>query len=133
MIKNPLIYLQRITDPAILRANFESLTRYFDSNGQFDGFRCVEFEVTQNVANGKISHKLGFIPKDVIITSLIAPSGAKLVLNHGLFSTSEIDITVSGLTAGQTLKCRLFLGTNKSCTPQLSIAETDTQEFKSKL
>lgn len=117
----------------LLRRNFQSLRDYFDKNGQLDGFVHIEFEVTENQTNFKIKHGLGLVPKDVIVTRLISPSSAaKLVLNHGKFSDTEIDVTVSGLTSGESMKCRMFVGSYKGSQNSVALSENDSQEVKGK-
>ena len=126
MIKNPIFAIKEIGD-LVMRRNFQELRDYFDKNGQLDGFVLLEFEVTQNQTNFKINHGLNTIPKDVIATRVVAPSAALLVLNHGKFTNEQIDITVSGLASGESLKARLFVGNFKGIATTVSLAETDKQ------
>lgn len=126
MIRNPILAIKEIGD-LVLRRNFQELRNYFDQNGQLDGFVLLEFEVTQNQTNLKINHGLGLIPKDVFPTRVIAPSAAGLILNFGKFTVDAIDITVTGLAAGESLKARLFAGTFKGTNSTVALAETDKQ------
>lgn len=126
MVKNPILAIKEIGD-LVIRRNFQELRDYFDKNGQLDDFKLVEFEVTQNQNNLKINHGLSTIPKDVFATRVIAPSAAGLILNHGKFSSEAIDITVTGLSSGETLKARLFVGTFKGTTSQVIIDESAKQ------
>lgn len=126
MIRNPILAIKEIGD-LVIRKNFQSLVDYFDLNGQLDGFKHLEFEVTSNQTNLKINHGLGLVPKDVLVTRLICPSAAQLDLNFGQFSTDSIDITVSGLAAGETLKCRMFVGSYKGSQTNVTLNETDKQ------
>lgn len=129
-MSTPKLFLaiKEIADNTI-RKNFQAIQDFLGDSGQLNGFVFLEFEVTKNEANYKIAHSLGSAPKDVIVTRLIAPAAARLVLNHGKFTTSQIDATISGLTSGQSLKCRMLVGTYPGNTNSTAIAETDTQEI----
>ena len=126
MVKNPILAIKEIGD-LVIRRNFQELRDYFDKNGQLDDFKLIEFEVTQNQNNLKINHGLGTIPKDVFPTRVIAPTAAGLVLNHGKFTADSIDITVTGLSSGETLKARLFVGSFKGSVSQVIIDESAKQ------
>jgi len=126
MIKNPILAIKEIGD-LVIRRNFQELRDYFDKNGQLDDFVLLEIEVTQNQTNFKINHGLKTIPQDVFATRVIAPSAAGLVLNFGLFDTSSINITVTGLASGESLKARLFVGTFKGTSNATTLKETDKQ------
>lgn len=125
-VRNPILAIKEIAD-LVIRDNFQKLREYFDKNGQLDDFVLLEFEVTENQTDLKINHGLGLIPKDAFITRYIAPSAANLYLNHGKFTTDAIVLTVSGLAANESLKCRLFVGTYKGTVSAVSLKETDKQ------
>lgn len=127
--RNPILAITEIAD-LIIRKNFQALRDYFDTNGQLDGFTFVEFSVTSNQDNLKIKHNLGFVPKDVLVSRLIAPSAAKLELNHGKFDSTNIDATITGLSSGETLACRLFVGSSKANDSDSQLSATDKQEYK---
>ena len=111
----------------VIRKNFESLANYFDKNGQFDGFTHLEFTVPNGATQVKIKHGLGFVPKDILITRIIAPSGVKLTLHHDLFDSESICVSAG---AGD-IKVRLLVGTykNSSTSPE-SLEAGSNQEVK---
>ena len=59
--------------------------------GQFEHF---ELSFTRAVTNEKISHRLGFSPADIIVTSTIG-AGA-ITFNYSRFTSEVIDITTTG-------------------------------------
>lgn len=130
MIRSIFLAVKEVTDTYI-RKNFDDLNKYFDENGQLDGFKHLEFSFTRNEANVKISHGLGVAPKDIIVTRLLAPSGAKITWNFGKFTASELDVTITGLSSGE-MKVRAFVGTYKNSVA-VAVNETESQESKSKL
>lgn len=75
-----------------------------------DYFQPCEISVTENVTGAKLSHKLGGIPKDAILSRLIAPSAAKLKFRFSDFTSSEIVYDVTGLASGETLNARFLVG-----------------------
>lgn len=93
-----------------------------------------EIFVTDNQTGIKISHTLGSVPLDVLITRLIAPSAAKLTLNYKNFTPTEISMDVTGLAAGETLSARLFFGTlpNVVTVGTVKRGDNETQSFRSK-
>ena len=95
----------------VARRNFESLGRYFDSNGQLNGFKHVEFNVQAGESQLKIKHGLGFVPKDFILTRLLAPSGAKLTLHHKLFDQDNIVVSGTGWSSTVPMRVRALVGT----------------------
>lgn len=118
--------------PALLNAirkNFEQLSRYYDTDGQLDGFKHLEFLVPSGASQVKIKHGLGFVPKDVIITRLLATSGVKLTLHHDMFDTENLVVSATG-----DVRVRMFLGTYKNSGAALEDFESaGTQEFKAVL
>lgn len=94
-----------------IRKNFEALAKFFESNGQLNGFKHVEFNVQANESELKIAHGLGSVPKDVLVTRLLAPSGAKLKLHHNLFDTESIVVSGTGWATDVPMRVRAFVGT----------------------
>lgn len=74
-------------------------------------FQACEIAVTGNVSNAKLAHKLGGVPKDALISRLIAPSAARLTFRYSDFTKDEIVYDVSGLVDGETLHARFLIGT----------------------
>lgn len=95
----------------ILRKNIEALQNYFDSNGQLDGFVHLDFTVPSGSTEVKIKHGLGYVPKDILITRIIAPSGVKLTLHHDKFDTDNLVVSATG--TGD-VKVRMLAGTYKN-------------------
>lgn len=90
----PELAISQIKD-IYIRKNFELLSDYFSKNNQLLGFKFFEQVFDKAVTNFRLSHGLGFVPKDVIITKLV-PQDTLVLLNEGLFDASTIDISVSG-------------------------------------
>lgn len=95
---------------ASIRRNFEELTRYFDANGQLNGFRALDFEVKLGADREKIAHSLGSIPRDVILLRLLAPTGTKLTFHHSLFTAADIVVSMTG-SGTNPAKVRVLVGT----------------------
>lgn len=57
-------------------------------------FKFFEIELTIAVTNFKYRHGLGFIPKDVIQTSLIG--AGSIVWNYSRFTKENLDISTTG-------------------------------------
>lgn len=98
------LLLQEISD-SYVRENFKRLQAFFAKRPGVEDFKAIEIMVTEAAPNFKIKHGLGLIPTDVILSRLIAPSGAKLTLNFGAFTKEEISVTTSG-----PLRARLLVG-----------------------
>lgn len=78
----------------LIRENFSRLKRLLTQQTLLKGeFKFLEITFTQAVTNFQYPHKLGFVPKDVIQTSLI---GANLTWNYDLFTREFLDITTTG-------------------------------------
>lgn len=102
------------TDPTelleVVRRNFDELARYFDKNGQFNGFTPLSFELALGSTRVKINHGLGFIPRDVLLSRLLAPSGTLLRLHHSEFTDQYLVVSMTG--SGSTpAQVRLLVGT----------------------
>lgn len=115
---------------ARVRKNFEELTRYYQEQAQFDGFAHLEFALQPGDSHVKIKHGLGYVPKDVILTRLLATSGAKLTLHHAEFDTEYLVASYSN-TATTQAKVRMFVGTyrNSSGDPESFSGIRSDQEF----
>ena len=125
--------LTQIRDPLLLE-NFKILQEFMDSASlTAERFRVLEVFLTGNVAQLKIPHGLGAIPLDVIVSRLVAPSGAKLTLLYSEFTKDDIVVTVTGLTG--IFNARLLVGSfpKVQTTNSQSRGNNETQELKSKL
>jgi hypothetical protein len=86
--------LQEIDD-AVVRENFERVKADVESHPFLRGsWRFIELEFTGAVTNYQHPHSLGFIPQDVIQTSLIG--AGSLTWNYSSFSRSHLNITTTG-------------------------------------
>lgn len=109
-----------------IRKNFDELIRYFDENGQLNGFKHLTFDVPLGSTELKLAHNLGFIPRDVIVTRLLAPTGTKLTILHSLFTNENIVVTMSGTDTSLVAKVRMLVGT-------VNTGEEGTDSFPSGL
>ncbi len=122
-------------EDSVVRDNFRKIMEFLNSQAVGGkSFQACELFVTGNATGIKILHKQGGIPKDCIISMLIAPSAARLVIDYANFTNEEASFDVSGLAAGETLHARLLLGTlQEVVTVGESFAEEDpTQQARSK-
>jgi hypothetical protein len=99
----PILLLKEIPD-LYVRENFKRLKDFFRQESPLLGFKHFELVFDAAVTNYKLRHGLGFVPKDVIQTSL---TGAGVVTwNYSSFDKDSADLTVSGPCT-----VRFFLGT----------------------
>jgi hypothetical protein len=78
-----------------VQENFNRLKNFFQNQPFLKGqWRFIEIDLDNGVTNFKYKHNLGFIPKDVILTS-ITPS-VSVVWNYDSFDREFIDFTTSG-------------------------------------
>jgi len=110
----------------LIRKNFVNLVSYFRDNSQLERFVHLKFVITSGSDRVKIKHGLGIIPRDILITRLLAPSGAKLTLHHGEFTTTDIVVSA---TSGD-INVRMFVGTFNGDSAQDTLGDDTDQEFK---
>lgn len=110
--------------------NFEALRRFFEQEGQLQGFAHMEFTLQPGDSHVKIKHGLGYVPKDVILTRLLATSGAQLTLHHAEFDTDNLVASYSS-SATTEARVRLFVGTYRNSTgnPESFSGIRSDQEF----
>ncbi len=75
--------------------NFDRIRQYLSEDlfTKFDG-SLFEHEFVSAVTNFKLPHFLGFLPRDLIVTSKI---GAGIItFNYDKFSIADLDITTTG-------------------------------------
>ena len=90
------LILKDIFDPYILE-NFVRLQSFiFGEVILMAGFKFFEVSFDTSVTNFKFKHNLGFLPKDIIVTSVT--NGATIVFNYELITKDFLDITTSGAT-----------------------------------
>lgn len=103
MNTGPKLSLNDLKD-IYIQKNFQNVQTYFGKNHQLEGFEFFEVTVPNAVTNLKITHNLGYQPKDLIQTS---KTGAGTVTwNYTLFSSTELDLTTTGACV-----IRFFVGT----------------------
>lgn len=124
--------LSGITDD-LSRENFKTLQEMMGALPIAGAFRVVEFSVPGNQDRVKIRHGLGAVPLDVIVTRLVAPSGAKLTVLYSEFTKDELVVSVTGSPGGN-LVARILVGNFPNVISSGTIARGDneTQEFKCK-
>lgn len=127
-------FLSQVQDP-ILRENFKKIIDFLSQSAlQQDAFQAAEIYVTANVTGLKIGHKLSSVPKDVIVTRLVAPAAARLVVDYAGFTSEEALFNVTGLASGETLHARVLLGTLQNVVQvgETFTTESPTQQIRSK-
>lgn len=108
----PFIDLNNVIE-RVVRENFDRLRAFFVKETPLLGFRHFEIKFTQSATNFKFPHNLGFQPKDVLQTSIIG--AGSVVFNYNLFTSTEMDITVTGsVTDALPTTVRFFAGTYTS-------------------
>lgn len=117
----PTLNSNNISDPT-LRQNFTNLLAYFKAQGQLDGFAFMEQIFTKAQSNFRVSHSLGAIPTDVLLTQLTGPGSVSF--NFGLFDAQFLDITVSGAC-----RVRFFYGVQGGNAPSVNAALSDAQTY----
>lgn len=95
--------LPDVTDN-VMKELLTRLVEYFRNQNQLQDFKHIEFETDAAVTNLKISHGLGFVPKDIVRTKLVGVGS--LTFNHDQFDTSFLDVTTTGA-----VRFRGFVGT----------------------
>lgn len=96
--------------------------------------QACEIYVTANVSGLKISHGLGAVPLDLIITRLIAPSATRLTAKYSEFTKDEVVFDITGLLAGETLSARFVVGTfpNVVSLGDVRRGDAETEQFRGK-
>ncbi len=125
--------LTQVRDPLLLE-NFKILQEFMEKAAlTSEQFRCLEVFLTDNAAQVKIPHGLNFVPLDVIVSRLVAPSGAKLTLLYSEFTQTDIVVTVTGLSG--VLNARLLVGKfpQVQTTNSQTRGDNEIQEYKCRL
>lgn len=104
--------LTREIQDEYIRENFKRLNDYFREARNFLGFEHVIITVTQTGVSQKFPHTLGYVPKDVIVTSAIGPGLVQF--NYEDFTKTELDFSViSGTpTRDDPTVIRAYIGTH---------------------
>lgn len=105
----PTLAISQISD-RYSQENFQQLQDYLRTESVFLGFKFFEVSFTSTADHYKFKHNLGFLPKDVLITSQIG-SGS-LAVNSSLATADSLDFTISGtVTKDNPLTVRFLAGT----------------------
>ena len=94
-------------DDEYVQENFIRLNAFADSEGILkSGFKHFEVEFAAPTYPSTVSffHRLGYVPKDVLVTSSIGPGVA--TFEYALFSNTQIYVTIT-----DAVTVRFFLGT----------------------
>lgn len=95
-------------DDLITRKNFITISEFINDQGILRGkFKFFIVTVTGAQTKFKFSHNLGFMPQDVIQTSVIG-SGA-VTFNYSIFDSTYLYLTTTG-----TVTVRFFAGVYSS-------------------
>lgn len=99
------LILERVVDK-VARENFQKVEDYVRSNDILrPNFKFYEIIFTAAETNKRIPHRLGFLPKDVLQTSLTG--AGSLTWNYSLFDSTYLDVTTTGACV-----VRAFIGTH---------------------
>lgn len=99
------LYVSQFDDPYI-QQNFKTLGDLFKLIPFLKGeWRFIEFQVTATGTNQKVSHSLGFAPKDILVTSTI---GGTITFNYNKFDGNFLNFDATVTTSPMTV--RAFVG-----------------------
>lgn len=91
------------------RDNFQKLQDFLADQAVLrSSFKILEFTFSKNGANQRVSHNLGFQPKDLIQTSL--RGSGTLTWNYSRFDGQYLDATISGTSGEDPLVVRIMVG-----------------------
>jgi hypothetical protein len=121
--QQPTLFVSEITD-VYERQNFQVLQNYFFNNNQMVGFKFFSLSFPNAIANYKLAHNLGFIPKDIIVSSTIGAGSVQF--NNGLFDKNNMDISVTGAC-----RIRFFAGTYWNDNSTFASAKADVSQYSS--
>lgn len=99
----PQLNLNQIADQ-VLRDNLKAL-QDFGKSLLFQNFRFFEITIPEAVTHMRYPHNLGYLPKDVLQSSLIG--AGSLTWNYDKFDQDNLDITTTGACV-----VRAFIGTH---------------------
>ena len=99
------LLIREMTDEYV-RENFQRVKAYLQTEKQLAGFKFFEIVIPSSVTNFKFKHNLGFVPKDVLQTSLRGTG--TLTWNYDHFTRDFLDITTTGACT-----VRAFIGTHQ--------------------
>jgi hypothetical protein len=105
------LYIREISD-YFLRENFRKTKDFIGLQPILNGeFKFFEIQITGNKTNLKYAHKLAFIPKDIIQTSVVFSGGVgTLTWNYSRFDDTFIDLTTASMGASDVCTVRVLVG-----------------------
>lgn len=96
--------IQRNTQDPVAQENFNRLENFINNEAILrTGFEFASIRIGSAVTNFRYRHNLGFLVKDVIVTSVIGPGA--VTFNYDKFDSQFLDITTTGACV-----IRAFLG-----------------------
>lgn len=98
MPKRELELLVQETDDFVSKENFDRIRLFINEDlfSKFDG-KFYELSLDSSVTNLRFPHRLGFVPKDVILTG--NTGAGSVTFNYSLFDQSYMDLTTTGAVA----------------------------------
>lgn len=92
----PYLYRKEIPDE-FAQENFKRILDYFTKDAiTRANFEFLTVSPTAAVTNLKVPHKLGYVPKDVILMHNL--NNVTVTFNYSKFDATNIDVTLSGAT-----------------------------------
>lgn len=108
---NILKLLTREITDRYIRENFQRINDHFKRQTALVGFGHREFTLTETGTNQKLAHRLGYRPKDLLVTSLTGDG--TLTWNYEEFDSTNLDVTVTGtVSAANPTVVRVYVGTH---------------------
>lgn len=99
----PTLFRKEVEDE-FSQENFTRIQDYFKDLALDRGsFQFLEIPVTGAVTNKKFKHRLGFVPKDILLTHNL--NNQSVTWNYSLFSATDLDFNCAGTTV-----LRIFVG-----------------------
>lgn len=102
----PHLLVKEISD-VYLRRNFQELFDFFQVEDQVLGYKFFDYEFEQVETGFKITHDLGYIPQDVIVSQLTGTGAVQF--NFQAFDRTTIEIDVDG-----PCRIRFLVGLNRN-------------------
>lgn len=89
----PKLFVSQIVD-TYSRENFRKIGDFFRQLSLFSNFKVFTLSFTAAEDHHKFTHNLGFLPKDIIVTS--KTGSGTVTFNQDLSDTINLDITATG-------------------------------------
>lgn len=118
----PVLNTKEIQD-LYIRQNFVNLAAYFSAQNQLLGFNFFELNIAAATAAPQtLTHKLGYIPKDIIVTHFTGTG--TLQFQYSAFTTTTIQYVATG-----PIRIRFYVGTYFADTSVVPTVSTDIQNI----